>query len=123
MASNESRLYIALYTDADVDGQLAEQIRARNHDAISAYEVGNAALDDLDQFEYAIQHERAIFTHNARDFEPLIGRYFAQGREHFGLIISEQLPIGVLLRRLLRLLDAVSADEMKNSFRNLGEFK
>ncbi|MBI5653487.1 MAG: DUF5615 family PIN-like protein [Chloroflexi bacterium] len=91
--------------------------------AISAYEVGNAELDDPEQFEYAIQQGRAIFTHNARDFEPLIGRYFAQAREHFGLIISEQLPVGVLLRRLLRLFDSVSADEMKNNFRNLGEFK
>jgi predicted nuclease of predicted toxin-antitoxin system len=95
----------------------------RNYDAISAYEVGNAELEDAEQFDFAIRQGRAIVTHNAHDFEPLVDQYYAQGKEHFGLIIAEQLPIGELLRRLLRLLNTVSADEMKNSYRDLGEFK
>ncbi len=123
MATDEPRLYVALYTDADVDGRLAKQIRLRNYDAISAYEVGNDALEDGPQFEFAVCQGRAFITHNARDFEPLVNQYYAQGRNHFGLIIAEQLPIGEMLRRLLRLLNTVTADEMRNSFRNLGEFK
>jgi hypothetical protein len=123
VATVEPRLYIALYTDADVDGRLAKQIRLRNFDAISAYEVGNGALEDDAQFEFAANQRRAIVTHNAHDFEPLVAQYYAQGKNHFGLIVAEQLPIGELLRRLLRLLNAVDADEMKNSYRDLGEFK
>ncbi len=123
MANDESRLYIMLYADADVDGRLAGQIRMNGYDAVSAYEAGNGELEDWEQFDYAISRGRALLTHNARHFEPLLKEYFSYGKEHSGLIISEKLPLGELLRRVLRMLNSVSADEMKNSFRNLGEFK
>jgi hypothetical protein len=123
VATDEPRLYIALYTDADVNGRLAGEIRAKGFDAVSAYEVGNGGLNDPEQFEIAINQKRAIVTHNARDFEPLFREYAFAGKVHFGLIVSEKLPVGEMLRRLLSLLDLVSADEMKNGFRNLGEFK
>lgn len=55
MAAVEPRLYIALYTDADVHGKLAGQIRARGFDAISADEAGNKRLDDLTQLEFAVK--------------------------------------------------------------------
>ncbi len=123
MATDEPRRYIALYTDADVDGRLAKQIRAKGFDAVSAYEVGNGDLDDRDQFEFAVVQKRALVTHNARDFDPICREYALTGKTHFGLIVSQKLPVGEMLRRLLRLLDTVSADAMQNSFRNLGEFK
>ena len=78
---------------------------------------------DAQQFEFAISQGRALLTHNARDFEPLFRELWHKGRDHFGLIVSEKLQIGELLRRTLRLLESVTADEMKNNFRNLGEFK
>ena len=123
MAISEPRLYIALYTDADVDGRLAKQIRAQGGDAISAYEVGNGALGDAEQLEFAVSQERAILTHNAKNFEPLIEKYWNEGKDHYGIVVSEQLAVGELLHRVLRLLDSVTADEMKNNFHNLGEFK
>ncbi|OGO36392.1 MAG: hypothetical protein A2Z03_00565 [Chloroflexi bacterium RBG_16_56_8] len=123
MAAVTTRLYIALYTDADVNGKLASQIRKHGYDAVSAYEVGNAGFDDGQQIEYAIQQERAILTHNAQDFEPLYEKYWNEGREHWGIIISDQMPIGEMLRRLLRLLDSVDSGEMRNGLRHLGEFK
>ena len=36
MAANEPRLFIALYTDENIDGRLAEQLRARGYDVPQA---------------------------------------------------------------------------------------
>ncbi len=46
MATDEPRLYIAFYTDEDVDGRLAAQLRAKGYDAISTFEVGNTTIKD-----------------------------------------------------------------------------
>jgi hypothetical protein len=46
-----------------------------------------------------------------------------EGKEHWGIILSNREPIGELLRRILRLLNSVSADELKNQVRWLNEFK
>ena len=53
----------------------------------------------------------------------LVSDWFYAGRQHFGLIISAQLPRGELLRRVLNLLNSVTADDMMNSVRFLEGFK
>jgi hypothetical protein len=122
MANDAPRLFIALYTDADVHGGLAAQVRHKGFDAISAYEAGNATLDDEDQLKYATSQRRAILTCNAKHFEPLFEGWWQAGHKHYGVIVSEQMPIGEMLRRVLRLLNTVSADEMENGYRDLAEF-
>ncbi len=118
-----ARLFIALYLDANISKKLAKQLRARGIDVISAHDVGNAELDDRAQFEYAIHEQRTILTFNSQDFVPLLDEYWRQGKEHCGLVVSEQLPLGELLRRALKMLNTVDAEQMKNSYRDLGEFK
>jgi len=122
MENETARLFITLYTDADVHGKLAAQLRRRGFDVISAYEIGNAQLDDPDQLEYAISQRRALLTCNARDFAPLVEEWSWTGRKHYGVIASEQIPIGEMLRRLVRFLNTVTADEMENGYRDLAEF-
>lgn len=122
MANEAARLFVALYTDADVHGGLAAQIRRRGFDAVSAYEAGSAELDDPDQLEYAVSQRRAILTCNIRHFEPLLKDWWQAGRKHYGIVVSEQLPIGEMLRRVMRFLNAVSVDEMENAYRDLAEF-
>jgi len=123
VATDAPRLFIALYTDQDVDAELAEQIRARGFDAISTYEAGNAGFSDEKQFEFAIRNERALLTHNSRHFDVLFDEYAEKHVDHYGLITSGQLYIGDMLARILVLLDRMTADEMKNMYKNLGEFK
>lgn len=123
MANDATRLYIALYTDADVHGDLAAQLRAREYDVISAVEAGNVDISDPSQLEFAISQGRAILTFNIQDFEPLHREYLNKGREHFGIVVCDQIPIGELLRRVLSMLDQVDVDQMKNSYHHLGEFK
>ena len=118
-----TRLFISLYLDSDMSQKIARALRDEGFDAISAWEVKNEELEDDNQLEYAVSQQRAIVTFNEDDFTSLLKEYSHAGKEHYGIIVSEQLPIGVMLTRLLRMLDTISADEMKNSFRNLGEFK
>jgi len=122
MADVEAALFIKLYTDADVHGKLAELIRQRGFDAVSAYEVGNERLDDSEQLAYAFSQGRAVLTCNISHFASLFDEYWQGGREHYGIVVSEQLPIGEMLRRALNLLNSVTADEMRNNWKNLAEF-
>lgn len=122
MTDKETRLFIALYTDADVGLALAKQLCDCGYDALSALEIGNYELSDREQLDFAISGRRAILTFNHRHFEPLYEEYWNTGKKHYGIIVSEQISLGEMLRRTLKLLDRVSADEMKNNFKNLGEF-
>jgi len=120
--TDEVRLFIALYTDADVNKKLGAKIREQGFDAISALEVQNNLLDDEPQLEYATSQGRAILTHNQQDFAPLHEKWQRDGREHAGIILSVQIPVGELLRRTLRLLNQVTADEIHNNLRHLSDF-
>jgi hypothetical protein len=45
------------------------------------------------------------------------------GLQHSGIIVSDQLEIGVVIRRLLRLLDARTAQDMVNRLEFLGDWR
>jgi hypothetical protein len=47
---------------------------------------------------------------------------YQEGREHSGVIVTNQIPLGEMLRRTLRLLNTLTADEIRNQLRHLGEF-
>jgi hypothetical protein len=64
-----------------------------------------------------------IFTHNRGDFVRLHIAYLESGRQHAGIVVSDQLAVGMLLRRLLRLLDARSREEMENSLEFLSNWR
>lgn len=57
-----AELYIKLYLDADVHKLLAEALRLRGFNAVSAREVGFQGLKDKQQLEFAISQERALLT-------------------------------------------------------------
>ncbi len=121
MPAESLALFISLYLDEDVYKTLPALLRVQGYDVISAQEVGQEgeAWTDERQLTFAAEHKRAILTHNDKHFRPLAENWGLAGREHSGIIVTEQLGIGEVLRRLLRFLDTVTADEMKNSFRYL----
>jgi len=47
----------------------------------------------------------------------------ADGKEHWGIVLATEEPISVLMRRLLRLLNSVSAEDLKNQIRWLNDFQ
>jgi len=117
MSQHAPRFLVALYTDADITTALAPALRWRGYTAQNTVEADNAARSDAAQLTYATEQGMAILTYNAQDFIPLARAWYATGREHAGIILSEQFSqrqFGELLRRVLRLLDSLTADEMYN---------
>lgn len=113
---------VRLYVDADITPRLAHALRTRGYDAISAHEVGMAEAADIEHLIFAAGQGRTLLTCNARDFTPLFEDFWYAGRNHSGVVVSEQLELGEMLRRVLKLLDTVTAQEMHNGWKNLAEF-
>ena len=119
-------LLVALYTDEDVTDDLAPALRRRGYDAQSTAEAGNVSLADEDQLRYAAAQGRALFTYNIADIIALARQWHAQGIDDAGIIVSEQFSqrqFGALLRQLLRLLDNLTADEMRQQIIYLQYFR
>lgn len=119
-------LFIAIYTDEDVTSALAPALRWRGYTAHSTLEVNNQELSDEAQLAYASEQGMAILSYNAQDFIPLAREWYFAGREHAGLIVSEQFDrrrFGELLRQVLRLLDNLTAEEIHNQVVFLQHFR
>jgi len=126
MSQHAPRFLVALYTDEDVTTDLAPALRWRGYTALSTAEVGNTEMSDEAQLTYATEQGMTILTYNAQDFIPLARTWYATGREHAGIILSEQFSrrqFGELLRRVLQLLDSLTADEIYNRIVFLQQFK
>ena len=124
-SSKVPRLFIALYTDEDVTSHLTPALQRRGYTAQSAAEAHNLEATDEAQLEYATEHGMTILTYNAQDFVLLAQSWYFAGREHAGIVISEQFSqrrFGELLRQVLRFLDSVTADEMYNQILFLQQF-
>lgn len=110
-------LFIALYLDEDVDVLLARLLRARGYAVTTTQEAGNLGTSDDQQLAYARAHGMALLTHNRADFERLAQDHFQRGEEHAGIIIAVRHPAHEIARRVLLILNAVTADEMRNAVR------
>ena len=114
---------IILLLDEDVRLVLGEILRQRGYDALHVVEVGREGKSDPEQLTYAVSQRWAILTHNIRHFRLLHEQYQEQGKEHAGIIVSNQVPLRELLRRALRCLSRYKAEEVKNLLVWLHDFK
>jgi hypothetical protein len=119
----ENPLFVGLYLDEDVHKRVASALRLRHFDVISAHDIGNWGLTDEEQLSFAAAEGRALFTFNTPDYLRLCLAWLECDKEHAGIVVSDQLPIGETVRRLLNLLNWVTADEMRNEIRWLQAFK
>ena len=116
------RLFIFLYTDEDVTNRLAPLLREQGYEALSSAEAGNDGLTDAEQLAFAAGRGWTILTYNARDF----GELARARREHAGIVVSQQFSrneLGEFLRQVCNLLEAVSAEEMRNTVRHLQGYR
>jgi Domain of unknown function (DUF5615) len=109
-----NELFIKIYLDEDVDVLIGEIIRSKGFHSVSTSEAERKGESDSSQMEYAVSLEYAVVTHNRVDYELLAQKYFADEKEHFGIIISVQRPPQEIVEKLLNILDDLTADEMKN---------
>lgn len=112
-----------LYLNEHLSPRLAEQLRQHGFDVTSTLEAEMIEADDDEQLAYAAFEHWAIVTFNHKDFATLHEQYLAEGKKHWGIILSTQESISILRRRLLGLLNTLSAQQLKNQIRWLNEFK
>ncbi|HXD32832.1 MAG TPA: DUF5615 family PIN-like protein [Pyrinomonadaceae bacterium] len=111
------RLFLELYLDEDVSVLIAELLQARGFHATTTLDAGQMGRNDEEQLAYATSRRKTLLTHNRVDFERLAIEYFESGRTHFGILVAVRRPVQEIARRLLIILDRVTADEMINQIR------
>jgi hypothetical protein len=121
--SDDASLFIRLYLDEDVHKRVAAALRLRHFDIISAHEIDRLGEDDDAQLQFAAEHARALLTFNTTHYLNLHHVRLQANKEHAGIIVSDQLPIGETIRRLLNLLNRMTADEIRNQLYWLQSFK
>jgi predicted nuclease of predicted toxin-antitoxin system len=112
-----SSLFICLYLDEDVNVLIADLLRARGFDVITARDAEQLHISDAEQLAYAVNQVRTLVTHNRTDFEELVQSYFESGYSHYGVIFAVRRPPQEIAQRLLAILNHVTADEIQNQVR------
>lgn len=122
MSKNETNTP-KLLLDEHIWAYLAKILREQGFDVTHVCEVGLVATPDSEILQYAVENNQAVVTFNVRDFIPLGIQYFEDGKEHFGIVVSDEIPQGELQRRVTNLLENITADELKNTIRFLQDYK
>lgn len=112
-----NHFFIEFYLDEDVSTLVADLIRARGFALTTTYEAGQGGRSDEEQLNYAISRRATLVTHNRADFELLARHHFQSGLKHYGIVIAVQRPAHEIARRLLIILDQVTADEIEDQIR------
>ena len=110
-------LFIELYLDEDVNVLIADLLRGRGFDAVTTRDAGQLQNSDTQQLAYAVSQKRALVTHNRADFEELALQYQKDSLPHYGLILATRHRPYELVRRLIIILNHVTAEEKVNQVR------
>jgi len=78
---------VKLYLDENLSPRIAELLRARGLDVVSAHEAGNTQLPDHGQLRYATSQGRAIVTCDVADFVALATEMIAANADHAGIVL------------------------------------
>ncbi len=114
---------LRFYLDEDVDISLSQALKNRGVDIVTTQKAGNTGSSDQEQLLYAKEQQRVVISHNIRDFVLLHKNFLSNNRKHGGIIVSDQLPIGTLLRRTMRLWFTLDANDMENRIEFLSNWK
>ena len=107
---------IRLYLDEDA-GQhgLIAALRLRGVDVIRAQDENLIEASDERQLQWCVENKRVLYTFNVRHFYALHAEWMSAGQEHAGMILAlqQQYSIGEQMRRMLRLIHARSAEDLR----------
>lgn len=109
-----NRLFVDVYLDEDVSVVLADMLKARGFRATTTRDADHLGATDEEQLRYAAGRGMALLTHNRVDFEVLHRRYLVEDRQHWGILIAARRRPGLIAEHMLRLLNRLTADEMRN---------
>ncbi len=106
---------IRIYADESVNVAIAEGLKRRGLDVLSARDTGNLGLTDEKQMLFAEEEKAAIFTHDT-DFLRLAAKWLGKQRTHYGVIYCHQkdYSVGECVRRLKFLTTMLTSEDMIN---------
>jgi hypothetical protein len=116
---------VRLYIDEDaMDGDLVRGLRSRGIDLVTANEVSMIRQEDETHLREATSHGRVLYSFNIRDFHEIHTNWAALGQEHAGIVLAQQkrYSTGEQIRKLLRLIGTLAAEEMRNREEFLGQW-
>ena len=101
--------------DHHVPAAIADGLRRRGVDVLTAYEDGAAELDDPDLLSRTTQLGRVLFSQD-RDLLVLAARWLQAGRNFSGLVYAHQLnvTIGEAVRDLTLIAQVLDPEDMQN---------
>ncbi len=106
---------IKLHLDGDTQRtDLIQALRARQIDVATVSEAKLLGQADDVQLRYAREQARVIFTFNRGDFYHLHTEWLRSKQHHAGIIISNQVGTGMIVRPLLQIIHAKSAGDMRD---------
>jgi hypothetical protein len=106
-----------LYFDEDAsDTDLISAIRLRGIDVVGVADARTRGRTDEEQLSWATGHGRVLYGFNRGDFCRIHTRLMRAGQNHGGIILAlqQQYSIGEQMRRLLHLLNNLTAEDMVN---------
>jgi len=108
---------IRLYLDEDSKRKvLVFGLKVRNVDVITAGDAEMINRDDEDHLVNASASGRVLYTFNTSDYCALHQVWMTQWRSHAGIIVvpQQRYSVGEELRRLMRVVSSVTAEQMRN---------
>jgi len=115
---------VSLYLDEDtINRRLITALRSRGVDVLTAKEANLIQIPDQEHLDCASSLNRTVLTFITKDFVVLHAEYVSTGRRHGGVIVSDQLQVGAILRRLLKLLNTRSAADMQDWLEYLSNWR
>jgi hypothetical protein len=96
------------YLDEDISPKVAEILRKRGIDAVSAHEIGMAGASDEEQFAEAVSRNAAMVTRNRNDFIALTIRAFENLSSHHGVVVLSYGIPGFDFKLAARMLERLA---------------
>jgi len=108
---------IRLYFDEDsMRHTLIHALRARGIDVQTALDAAMIERADEEHLALTTAQGRVLRSFNVGDFYQLHTNHIAQHKAHAGIVLArqQQYSVGGYMRRLLRLMAHLTAEEMQN---------
>jgi hypothetical protein len=113
---------IRFFTDEDVYGAIAPALRHAGFSALSTPEADRLGESDENQLIWAVSRGYVLVTFNVGHFANMHADWIRRQHHHAGIVVSQQRPIGDMLRRLVHLAESLDADEMSDRLVFLGDW-
>lgn len=96
------------YLDEDLSPKIAEALRKKGIDAVSAHETGNTQVSDSKQLAYAAGEGRCLVTRNARHFLALSREAINRQQPHAGILLCSPRLTGAEFRSIANRLSQLT---------------